>query len=194
MQGQIAQLVEHRTENPGVVSSILTLPIRRKDLPIAEFANLSDTGQSGQQTPRKPVVYRIWEVGPVSARTLRTPSYRLHKPTGRAVVTLWTVGTSISAGIGTPGESGRIRSHHRRVALQRPTPPGPDIGRRVGSHRQRVALGLPRVRRFVLRQDTGSRQRSRPASECRSGLSANSTATSRRESSGLSNSKPFARR
>ena len=28
MSGQIAQLVEHRTENPGVVSSILTLPIR----------------------------------------------------------------------------------------------------------------------------------------------------------------------
>ncbi len=28
MLGQIAQLVEHRTENPGVVSSILTLPIR----------------------------------------------------------------------------------------------------------------------------------------------------------------------
>ena len=26
MSGQIAQLVEHRTENPGVVSSILTLP------------------------------------------------------------------------------------------------------------------------------------------------------------------------
>ena len=31
IKGQIAQLVEHRTENPGVESSILSLPIPLKN-------------------------------------------------------------------------------------------------------------------------------------------------------------------
>ena len=33
--GQIAQLVEHRTENPGVVSSTLTLPIGPESMTVA---------------------------------------------------------------------------------------------------------------------------------------------------------------
>ena len=69
-------LQTNRTENPGVVSSILTLPIvslQRKFLPIADLANLPDAGQRGQSTQRKRVVCRIWSFGDV--RTLAAHTF-----------------------------------------------------------------------------------------------------------------------
>src|SRR5271166_6389160 len=87
MPGQIAQLVEHRTENPGVVSSILTLPIARKDLPIAKLANLPDTDSAVNRLPKAGRLpdMELWQV---SVLSLRTPSYRHLKPSGQAVVTV----------------------------------------------------------------------------------------------------------
>jgi hypothetical protein len=58
-------------------------PCRKRDL-----AYPSGSGWCGPRTPRKPVVYRIgdWTV-PTFSRS-RTPSYRHHKPSEQAVVTL----------------------------------------------------------------------------------------------------------
>ncbi len=56
--GQIAQLVEHRTENPGVVSSILTLPIdvnigdRKSCEPIRHHAVLYGIRRANRETKK----------------------------------------------------------------------------------------------------------------------------------------------
>ena len=49
--GQIAQLVEHRTENPGVAGSIPALPIRLNRLPNQGFRIPVRLGRGGTLTP-----------------------------------------------------------------------------------------------------------------------------------------------
>ena len=112
----------------------------------------------------------------MSVQPSRTPSYRLHKPTGQAVVTAG--GRDLYLGkFETPREPGRIRSAHCRVVGQRP-----DASRRrrlrqrVRSLRQRIALGVLDMGRVVLPQGMASHDGAGTTSGMRSGLSANSTA------------------
>ena len=81
----------------------------------------------------------------MSATTLRTPSYRHHKPSGQAVVTL--DGRDIYLGrYGTPQSRAELDRLLARVAVERPTTPGSGLRPRDGSLRERTVVGLPGVR------------------------------------------------
>jgi hypothetical protein len=90
MLGQIAQLVEHRTENPGVVSSILTLPSRCKSSRAQELRTCLKPG-SAAIFPR-PFPYPTENAGgcmvPHRPTSSDLPAVCLHKGSGQGVVRL----------------------------------------------------------------------------------------------------------
>ncbi len=97
--GQVAQLVEHWTENPGVAGSIPALSTRRKRC-------------------------RVLEIGHLPAP--RVPSYRRHRPTGQAVVIL--NGRDIYRYYLYPGKWGGKESRAEQDRL-RPVEPSPRPGK-----------------------------------------------------------------
>ncbi len=129
----------------------------------------------------------------MSDRTFRTPSYACHKPTGQAVVTI--NGRDFYPGLfGSPGSRAEFDREDRRMALKWPSAPVPGLIRGGGSHGERA--GAWPISRSPTRTTSrpGSRQRSRPPFGFLSDHSANSTATHWPGTSGLSSSRPFARR
>ena len=123
------------------------------------------------------------------AKGSRLPSYRLHKPTGLAVVTIGGH-DSISGNTRVP-KVGRIRSRHRRMVGNRPTS---DRGRRWSrSHRERDGSWRISAMSTPITSRTVSRHLSQSTSAWLSGLSVNSTVALWPGSLGLSDSRPSAK-
>ena len=141
------------------------------------------------ENPKEPVVYRIWGRS-MHAQVSRLPSYRHHKPTGLAVVSIG--GRDVYLGKHDSPES---RAEYDRIVAEwlaragrwwLTRPPEPISRSTKCSWRMSI---MPT--RITLR--TVSRRRSRSTSGWLSGLSANSMAILWPVSSGLSGSRQFAR-
>ena len=99
-QGQVAQVVEQRTENPRVVSATLTLSTFSKSRRILDLGYLLAVGRAARSYPRTRQTTGLWKLEVAMSKSLCGPSYRRHKPTGLTVVTLG--GRIITSGSGRP--------------------------------------------------------------------------------------------